>query len=290
MPTLIDGRPADHAPVGDRALRYGDGLFETVLWQGNRLRLWSRHLDRLHHGCERLGLPQPDAASLESDLHTLLTLSGQRQPAVFRIQLTAGDGGRGYQRDNASTPRRITTLSPLPKRPAAHWQRGIAVHCCRLRLADQPLLAGIKHCNRLEYVLARREWSDPAISEGLLLDANGSVVEGIHMNTFALHGATLLIPSLARCGVAGVMRGHLIETATALGLTVEIDAHPLDAWLRADLVFMSNALVGVLPVRRIGATTLGAGSAAARQALAALIARIPDHDAVRAAMATGEEG
>jgi len=285
--TLIDGRPADHALIGDRALRYGDGLFETALWQGERLRLWSRHLDRLQRGCERLGLPPPDPALLDADLHTLLTAFGERHPAMFRIQITAGDGGRGYQRDTLSVPRRITSLAPLPKRPASDWQRGIAVHCCRLRLAEQPLLAGIKHCNRLEYVLARREWSDPAISEGLLLDARGSVIEGIHMNTFALHGATLLVPSLARCGVAGVMRGHLIDVAPTLGLTVEIDAHPLDAWLRADLVFMSNALVGVLPVRRIGTTTLGAGTAAARQVFDALSACIPDHAAVRAAMATG---
>jgi 4-amino-4-deoxychorismate lyase len=293
VPTLIDGSPCDSVSASDRGLRYGDGLFETVLWSEGALRFWPQHLERLRSGCLRLGLAPPAASELEHDLQALLAVADRhcQQHAVFRVQVTAGDGGRGYGRGAAPQPRRIASLTPLPRHPLAHWTEGVALHPCRLRLGHQPALAGLKHCNRLEYVLARGEWSDPAIAEGLLLDTDGHVIEGIHMNTFALRGATLLVPALDRCGVAGVMRAHLIETAHAAGLDVVVGAHALRQWLTADAVLMSNALVGVWPVRRIGELAIGStATAATRRRIATLIGSIPGHHGTRAAMSTPHAG
>jgi len=288
VPTLIDGSPCEHVSAGDRCLRYGDGVFETALWLEGALRLWPQHLDRLRGGCLRLGLTPPEAGVLEQDLQALLALADrqcQRQ-GVFRVQVTAGDGGRGYGRGAVPQPRRIVSLTPLPQHPLTHWTEGVALHLCRLRLGHQPALAGLKHCNRLEYVLARGEWSDPALAEGLLLDTDGHVVEGIHMNTFALCGSTLLVPALDRCGVAGVMRAHLIGAARAAGLEVVVGAHPLRHWLTADAVLMTNALVGLWPVRRIGESTIGSTAATPLRHINTLIESIPSHHGARAAMAT----
>jgi len=127
-------------------------------------------------------------------------------------------------------------------------EQGIAVRLCEIRLSDQPVLAGLKHCNRLEQVLARREWDEARIAEGLLLDARGALVCGTMTNVFVVRHGTLLTPRVDRCGVAGTIRETILSAAPAAGIAATEDAlRPADLET-ADEAFVTNAILGVCPV------------------------------------------
>jgi 4-amino-4-deoxychorismate lyase len=162
--------------------------------------------------------------------------------------VTRGSGGRGYVAPGSPQPRRIVAASPLPAYPA-HWPgQGVTARLCSLRLSAQPRLAGVKHLNRLENVLARAEWNDPEIAEGLLMDETGNVIEGIRCNLFIIEDGTFLTPDLSRCGVAGVTRDLVMASATHHGFRCCSEAISRDRLQAADEVLLVNSLIGVWPV------------------------------------------
>lgn len=277
MQSLIDGQPHDHIPADDRCLRYGDGLFETMRVHHGSVPLWDDHRQRLTAGCHRLGIAPPGQAVLEAERDRLLEEAppGERAAGVLRLQVSAGSGGRGDRRPDPATARRIFerfAFQPDPPAPAR-------LHLCRLRLSAQPALAGLKHCNRLEYILARREWNDPGIADGLLLDPDGAVVEGTRTCLLAIHQGHLLAPSLVQCGVAGVLRERLLGSADTLSVPIRTERFPLGDWLEVDLALICNAVMGVRLVAAVGGHRLsGPCCERGRQAhtlLQALLDRLP---------------
>jgi 4-amino-4-deoxychorismate lyase len=255
---LVDGRPADSLPADDRGLAYGDGVFETIRFHAGIAPLWTGHMARLRRGCRRLGLPAPDPTLLCSEA---ASLAGGRD-VVIKLILTRGSG-RGYAPAAAGGARRLLLRQPVPVLPVRLYRDGVRLRWCRLRLAIQPALAGLKHLNRLEQVLARGEWSDPAIDEGLCLDADGHVVCATAANVFIVRAGVLLTPLLDRCGVAGVARAALLARARrwlpvreARLVRADVDT--------ADEVFLSNAVRGVMPVRQVGRRRFRPGPVAAR--------------------------
>lgn len=242
---LVDGREDACVSALDRGLAYGDGLFETILFVANRAPLWQRHMTRLAEGCRRLGLEAPDAVRLAQECAR--TATGMAQ-AVVRITLTRGVGARGYAAASGMSMTRIVAAFPPPPPRADWYARGMRVRLCETRLATQPLLAGIKHLNRLEQVIARAEWDDAAIDEGLMCDADGHVIGATAANLFAVIDGRLVTPALDRCGVAGVMRAELLaRTPVAVR---DIDLEELH---EADEVFLTNALRGIVPVAMLDA-------------------------------------
>jgi 4-amino-4-deoxychorismate lyase len=246
MNLLIDGVPTDRVAVTDRGLHYGDGLFETVAVTEGVPELWQRHLHRLCLGCERLAIPMPDADLLRAEAGRVC--AGTRR-AVLKLILTRGHGGRGYRPPQEARPTRILALYPWPDYPAAWWQEGVEVRVCRHRLSLNPILAGIKHLNRLDQVLARGEWSDPEISEGLLLDPLGQVIEGTMSNLFLVRTGHLITPALTQAGIAGVMRGLIMDAAATLGISCHSSPLTLTDLMDADELFLCNSIIGIWPVR-----------------------------------------
>ena len=244
---LVNGQPADSISALDRGLGYGDGLFETVAVRDGTAELWSEHLARLKSGCDRLGIPYP--RELEEEGRALI--EGVER-GVLKIIVTRGVGGRGYRPPEAAEPTRILSLHPWPDYPAAWWSDGVTVRRCDTPLGCNPRLAGIKHLNRLEQVLARVEWSDSAVAEGLMSDTEGRIVEGVMSNLFVVRDGALLTPSLERCGVAGVMRGAVMRAAAEAGIPCtegELREATLEA---ADELLLTNSLIGIWPVARLG--------------------------------------
>lgn len=241
---LINGTPATRIDCRDRGLSYGDGLFETMRVQAGRIRLERYHLERLAAGLLRVGIEAPPRRLLLAELH-----DGARRlkSGVLKLMVTRGSGSRGYRPTGDERTTRILIASPLPEERAGP----VRLRVCALVLAEQPLLAGIKSLNRLESVLARREWRSAAIFDGLLRDRRGNLVCGTMSNLFLRHERRLLTPSLRRCGVEGVMRRWVIEQAARVDLKlVERDIRWAD--LRAaNEVFVSNAVVGLKSVRSI---------------------------------------
>lgn len=240
----VDGRPAESLPLGDRGLAYGDGLFETIAVRSSRMPLLERHLQRLEEGSRRLALPL-DVAVIRAELSVFADELGN---GVAKLLVTRGDGLRGYAPPADARCRRILLGSPPPAYPARHREQGIRLFPCATRLAEQPLLAGLKHLNRLEQVLARAEWRDPAYAEGLVRDGSGRVIEGVFSNLFMVRGGELLTPALQRCGVAGVMRAELLERAAAADIVTHVCDIDYPQLLAADEVFLCNSQYGIWPV------------------------------------------
>lgn len=244
---LINGQAADHLPTRDRGVMYGDGVFSTVAVSEGRLQLWSRHLARLQESCRRLAITAPDWAQLGAEAQQLA--AGQER-AVLRLTLTRGVGGRGYRYEAGQTPTRIVALYPWPDQSALPLDDGLTVRSCATRLACQPALAGLKTLNRLEQILARAEWDDPAIHEGLMHDGEGRLVAGTMSNLFWFSGEHLHTPALTRCGIAGVMRAQILALAADLTIPTRLGDFGSDALRGADEVFISNSLLRIAPVAR----------------------------------------
>ena len=231
-------------PVHDRGLAYGDGLFETIRVVGGQAKLLDRHLQRLIDGCQRLSIPVDDA-----EMHRELVQFCQvLEQGVAKLIVTRGSGQRGYAPPQPCQPQRLLLGAALPAYPLQHAESGIRIFPCETRLAEQPRLAGIKHLNRLEQVLARAEWSDPAFAEGLMRDTSGRVVEGVFSNLFMVIAGGLRTASLTRCGVAGVMRAEIMARASQQGLAVVEGDIGYRELLQADEVFLCNSLYGIWPV------------------------------------------
>jgi 4-amino-4-deoxychorismate lyase len=254
--SLINGVPGEHVALSDRGLHYGDGLFETLAVRDGVCEFWDRHMQRLQLGCERLHIPPPSPTLLRDEAATLIH---GRECAVLKIIITRGSGGRGYQVPLPALPARILRVSPQPDHPASHARDGVAVRICDQRLGHNVSLAGLKHLNRLEQVLARLEWETPEIAEGLMLDTEGRVIEGTFTNLFLVDGEHLLTPELNRCGVAGIMRGVVLDIAQRIGLACAERDIDLDDLGRADELFLTNSLIGIWPVRTLEARRLPVG-------------------------------
>jgi 4-amino-4-deoxychorismate lyase len=241
---LVNGRSTGVDPA-DRGLAYGDGLFETMAADDGAVRWFDLHLDRLEEGCRRLEIPQPSRSLLA---HEIGAHCPKRGRAVIKLIVTRGAGSRGYLPPEPATPTRILAISSWPDYPASNYRSGISVRVCQLRLGENPALAGIKHLCRLEQVLAQLELRGHAVQQGLLLDASGHVAGGTSSNVFAVHRGEISTPALARCGVKGVMRRAVLETARRLGLRADERDLSLAELLAADELFVTNALFGIWPI------------------------------------------
>ena len=245
LTTLVNGKALDCIASTDRGLLYGDGVFETLAVQDGRCRYWTQHLARLQAGCERLAIPVVDAELLAAEAGCLLAGVAQ---GVLKIIVTRGSGGRGYRAPQRVLPTRILQLHAWPEFAPSCAADGVAVRLCATRLGYNASLAGIKHLNRLEQVLARQEWDDPGIMEGLLMDADGRLVEGTMSNLFIVSNGVLQTPDLRSCGVAGIMRSVILELADLQGVETRVcDLRPADL-AQAGEVFLTNSLIGIWPV------------------------------------------
>ena len=254
---LINGVEADCVKVNDRGFQYGDGLFETVEVLDGQPIFLEQHLLRLGMGCTKLSIPTPDIKRLAYEIRTVCKSANQ---AVLKIIITRGPGGRGYRQPEEIQTTRVITLHPFPEYPKSYSELGIYARFCETRLGLNPALAGIKHLNRLEQVMARTEWDEPNIQEGIMLDINDHVVEGTMTNLFYAKDNILYTASLKMAGVAGIVRGLVKELTTKNNLTLIEHDYGKDVLLSADEVFVCNSIIGIWPVKQIESVSFAVGS------------------------------
>lgn len=239
---LIDGSPNERVSALDRGFAYGDGVFRTMRARGGRALHWERHYAKLRADCAVLGLACPSEYVLRAEV---AQVAEDGCDHVVKIVVTRGTGGRGYAPPSGSAPLRVVASFPMPAYPSDRDARGVVLRWCRTRVSVQPALAGVKHLNRLDSVLARAEWSDDGIAEGLMLDGEGHVVEGTMSNVFILEGSQLSTPLLDVAGVAGVQRDRLMAQAGALGLSCIEERITPERLLAADQVCVVNSVIGL---------------------------------------------
>ncbi len=244
---LINGKPDNRISVSDRSIQYGDGLFETIAYRNGQLEFLEAHLTRLIHGCERLTIPFHQLKQLKEELSIVLVELAEND-AVIKIIISRGSGGRGYLADPSVEPTRIISTHPLPTYPESNKTAGITARFCQQRLSENISLAGIKHLNRLEQVLARNEWNDTDISEGIMLDQHDNVIEGTMSNLFIVKAGSLFTAQLNKSGVAGIIRAEILSLATVNDIPYTETIISKSALADADEVFICNSLIGIWPV------------------------------------------
>jgi len=245
---LINGLETDQASVLDRGFQYGDGLFETIHVLAGKPEYWREHMERLFDGCRQLKISLPELSVLENESESLC--SGV-DDGVLKIIITRGMGGRGYAADGSLKSTRVLAIFPAPHYPDEYRTEGVVVKVCETRLGMNPALAGIKHLNRLEQVMARAEWTSTDIQEGLMLDINNNVIEGTMCNVFSVMKGELYTPELSLCGVKGIMREQIIGAARQASIAVHEGHMSLDDFYQSEECFLSNSLFGIWPVRQL---------------------------------------
>lgn len=241
----VNGFPAHTVSIADRGLAYGDGLFETIRVNESPV-LFAQHMSRLARGLNALRIPL-ELSIIEEEIARFLQ---RRHHGVLKVIVTRGEGGRGYAAPLESQPNRILSWHPLPVYPESYYREGISLYACRTVLSQNPVLAGIKHLNRLEQVIARSEWSGDDFQEGVLCDQQGCVIEAIFSNLWTVKNGGLITPPLKTSGVAGVMREWLLDELPKHGMDIkEACISPLDL-LSMDEIFLSNSVFGIWPVKQ----------------------------------------
>jgi 4-amino-4-deoxychorismate lyase len=255
MTVLVNGVAATDISPLDRGLQFGEGLFETIACLGGVPRFLPLHLERLEFGCERLRITP---LNLDETAAEVEELARSVERAIVKVIVTGGEAvARGYARSGNERATRITIRYPWPHEDAAQLHDGVMVRTLSMRLGENPRLAGLKHCNRLEQVLARAEMAaETDLGEGILFSSSGNLVSGTMSNVFLVREGSLLTPRIDQCGVAGVMRRVVLREARHVGIPTrecELRAENLQA---ADEVFLTNARIGILPVRTLDGRVL----------------------------------
>lgn len=247
---LVNGQSENRIEIVDRGLQYGDGLFETLAYRNGKFEFLEAHLQRLSIDCQRLNIPFVDLDLLRQELTSIST--DLTENTVVKVIITRGSGGRGYYADKSLIPTRIISTHPFPNYPESYQTEGVAVRFCEHHLSESTALAGVKHLNRLDQVIARSEWSDQAIAEGLMFDQHDKLIEGTMSNIFLIKSGQLYTPKLVSSGVSGIMRSQIIKLARKNSIPVsELATLVKSDLIESDELFVCNSVNRIWPVKHI---------------------------------------
>jgi 4-amino-4-deoxychorismate lyase len=241
---LINGAKQSKISIFNRNIQFGDGLFETCVIENKKILFWVNHFARLNKGCEQLKISRVDESVWLSDVKKALSLCSYDR-CVVKLILSRGDSLRGYGFKDDIKPVRAVIVSELQK---VTFNKSFCLEYCQSGYDSNPKLAGIKHCNRLEQVLARAGLKS---DEGIMLDENHNVISVTQGNIYAIHGNSLITPKLDKCGVEGTRRDVILDLAKLLGIKVKVDTLSVKELGQANEVFISNSIIGIQSISQI---------------------------------------
>ena len=245
----VNGKQVETVELSDRSFQYGDGCFTTMLTLTGQIQNWPLHIERMQACLDLLDISAPDWTVIKK------WLDNAARPDKFaglKLHISRGSGGRGYNPAGVSAPTVTISDFVFPEHYHQWREHGVELGICKHKIGLNPLLAGHKHNNRLEQVLLRAEIGQLGYQDGVVCDIHDNVVETTMANLFWVKGHTLYTPGMEMCGVAGVIRRMIIQDAQARGLKVLTGEFKLDNLGNADEVFMTNSVLGVAPVIKIG--------------------------------------
>lgn len=246
---IVNGRYQTDIDIADRGLQYGDGCFTTIAFRNTCLEFFDAHLQRLQQACHRLHIDFNQWTELSQ--YVVNSVVGNDQDSVIKILISRGQGGRGYSPVGCQTPSYIITHHPMPAH-YGNWQdHGLALSVSPVTLAKQPLLAGIKHLNRLEQVLIKKELEPTEFDDALVCDTDGTIIETSVGNLFWKNDNTWFTPELSQCGVEGVVRNQLLDIFLKNEIDVQVVQQDLNGLDCIEEMFMCNSLMKIVPVTSI---------------------------------------
>ncbi len=252
----VNGEHCDSLPVMDRGLQYGDGVWETLAVRQGKVMQRAAHLARLQRGVTALAIRGFEPDRLLQYMECAIEAVDHRHVnVVLKIIVTRGSGGRGYSPRGCDQPTYIVTLYPWPDYPEHFSRRGVDLMLCQTRLSRNSALAGFKHLNRLEQVLARSEVGQD-FQEGLVRDTADQIIEATMSNLFLVRDETRLVtPSLQNCGIEGIARSCIISVLLDMKVDVVVMPLTLEEVVQAKGLFLTNSIIKIWPVKQFQETT-----------------------------------
>lgn len=244
----------------NRAAQFADGLFETMMVNHGEIVGLKYHVTRLSAGLKRLDIKSPSsnlAGMLSSFAHKLSELSGVKS-GVLKVIISRGDSARGYGYVETIQPHVTAFYNEQPVLSDHIYTQGVVVECLQTQCAIQPQLAGIKHLNRLENVLAKKELGNRAF-EGLMFNHLGFAIEGTSSNVFFEKDNQLFTPDLTLSGVAGVMRECVLSFAQSHKIKINLDNISVTQLERFSQGFICNSVMGIVPISSLDGRSLEIG-------------------------------
>jgi 4-amino-4-deoxychorismate lyase len=249
---IVNGQIQNHITVADRSLHYGDGCFTTLGFTQGKLHAWPLHLARLQNNCQRLGIDFGQWQALENDIkQMLIQVTAEQSKGVLKIIITRGQGGRGYSPSGAQNPTYIISTHDFPTHYTQWQNHGIDLTISAIKLGKQPLLAGIKHLNRLEQVLVKQELEKTSFDDAIVCSSDNEIIESSAGNIFWLQDEQWFTPYLNECGVEGVMRNQICDVLRKNAQQVKQIEQKLSADFCAQEMFICNSLMEIVPVRSL---------------------------------------
>ena len=246
----INGKLTNKISIEDRAVQYGDGVFETIAAKDRSLAFWKEHYQRLNKGCKILKIKCPSELFLRKEINKFIKKT-KKNKFILKIIISRGIGGRGYNPPRNSKPTRILGIYDWPNYLEKNFTKGIMMDVCKTRISAQPFLSQIKHLNRLEQIIARSEWQNKSISESIMLDLNDNVIEGTMSNIFGIKKNIFYTPIIENSGVEGIMRGVILKLLKKNKKKYVIKKITLKEFLKFDEVFVCNSIFGIWPVIKV---------------------------------------
>lgn len=246
---LVNGQQTNTISVSDRAFQYGDGCFTTLLITDGVVNAWALHLSRLQSNTRALRIDGVDWVGLISWVEQTAGKLASKPHAVMKVIITRGVGGRGYSPANCGAPTVVISTHIYPKHYAQWRKHGVNMILLERRLGLSSL-GGIKHLNRLEQVLFKREIEASHADDGVACDLNGFLVEASASNIFWRKGNVLFTPKIEAAGVAGTMRIQVIEAAME-NYDVQFIRAKADVLWDADEMFITNSVIRLASARRL---------------------------------------
>ncbi|WP_223668840.1 aminodeoxychorismate lyase [Kangiella shandongensis] len=240
---LVNGQPDAFVESSDRGLLYGDGFFTTIRIRNAQIEHWPLHIERINSSSAKLKFPAVDVGLVEREIHELVA-SQVEKDGVIRLTITRGSGLRGYKAPSNPKLNRIASWSPFV--PPGKLKDGVELSICGTPYSKNSALAGIKHLNRLEQVLAQEEIPQSCF-DGIML-ADDLIIGGSKTNIFFCNNGKWFTPSLLRAGVNGTVRRWLLNTQG----NIAPSQFGLEILSEAEFCMVTNALNGLIPVTKIG--------------------------------------
>lgn len=271
----VNGKQTKTMSLLDRGFNYGDGLFTTIKVINGGCDLLPQHIKRLNQGITRLVIAPIDLIALSDDL---ISKAKALKIGVLKVIITRGEGKRGYSTIGCDSPNIVIIAGGLPDYQS-HQSNGIHLGVSEISLGINPLTAGMKHLNRIEQVLIKQAIEVNGWIDALVLDCQGYIVETSMANIFWRIKDVIYTPSLDLSGVNGLMRQEVIkifdqdlkdmnlESSSNINQSTLIqDRFTLQDIINADEVFITNCLMGVVPILSIDNATFPVGELTKRLA------------------------
>ena len=247
----IRTRSIDVSPT-DRALCYGDGLFETMHWHNGRVLFLKDHMDRLLSGLRLAGIQRPvgwSVSEINKLIAGLVETGFKNRDARLRLQVWRKEGG--LYRPSVHASNYLITASVLKAKGYVWNKKGLVVdYCPGIYLPSHPL-QNSKTCNSIPYVLAGLYAEKNRLDDCLLLSIKGKLAEATGSNVFMVKDGKVITPPLSDSCIAGIMRKQVIALCKKMKVPLLERSISTGLAAEADELFLTNVITGIRWVARL---------------------------------------